>query len=256
MTAVVGIHCTDGVVLGTDSATTFVKGQEQQRTIEQPADKLHVVDTRVIVAGMGAVGLGQRFISVVQETCEEEFYRDPDLDGLDVAQSLSRAGLKDLQHTTAPKGLYGALVAFPCRHDLYLCELDLDHFQPEMKRLDGIWYVSMGSAQHITDSFLGFIRDVFWHEGPPNVNQGQFAVTWTLDQAVALNPGGVKAPIYVGVLEEDAERGWPRARELDDDELKEIRVSIDAAKDALRGFRKRLNPEAARDVEVPEPDNG
>lgn len=254
MTAVVGIRCTDGVVLGTDSAATLAKGQKQ-RTIEQLTDKLHVVDNRVIVAGTGAVGVGQRFVDIVGDVCDDDFYKEHDLDGLAVGRALSRAALKDLQNTIASKGLYGALVAFPCRKDLYLCEFDLDHFQPELKTLDGIWYASMGSSQHITDSFLGFIREVFWQEGPPNVNLGQFAVTWTLDQAVALNPGGVKKPIRIGVLEEDAERTWPRARRLEDDELKEIRVSIDAAKEALREFGRRLSPEAARDdVEVPEPE--
>lgn len=252
MTAVVGIRCTDGVVLGTDSAATLAKGQ-QQRTIEQLTEKLHVVDDRVLVAGTGSVGVGQRFVDIISDICEDEFYKNHDVDGLSVGRALSKAALEDLRDTIASKGLYGALVAFPCRKDLYLCEFDTDHFQPELKTLDGIWYASMGSSQHITDSFLGFVRNVFWRDEPPNVNLGQFAVTWTLDQAVALNPGGVKKPISIGVLEEDAEGGWPRARRLDADELKEIRVSISAAKDALREFPTRLSPEAAGDREVPEP---
>lgn len=252
MTAVVGIRCTNGVVLGTDSSVTFAT--EQRPTVEQLSDKLDVLDDRVIVASTGWVGQGQRFRSVVHQLCDQDFYKKADLDGLDVGRSLSAAAIQDFKKTGAPKGEFGALVAFPCRKDIHLCEFDLKHFQPEMKPLDGIWYCSMGSSQPITDPFLGFIRDVFWHEGPPTIKEATFALTWTLDHAIEVNPGGVKGPISVGVLEEEVHRGFPRARKLEDHELNEIRVSIDAAKDALRDFPKQLRPEAAGDREVPEPE--
>ena len=52
MTAIVGVLCRDGVVIGTDSSATFTYGP--QRTIEQPTEKLSIVDQSVIVAGTGA----------------------------------------------------------------------------------------------------------------------------------------------------------------------------------------------------------
>ena len=59
MTAIVGVLCQDGVVLGTDSSTTFTAGP--QRTIEQPSEKLEIVENSLILAGSGSVGLNQRF---------------------------------------------------------------------------------------------------------------------------------------------------------------------------------------------------
>jgi 20S proteasome alpha/beta subunit len=65
MTAIVGILCEEGVVLGTDSSATF--GAGGIRTIEQPYDKLHVIGGSVAVAGSGPVGMGQRFEAIVKE---------------------------------------------------------------------------------------------------------------------------------------------------------------------------------------------
>lgn len=253
MTAVVGIRCTNGVVLGTDSSATFSAGQA--RTIEQPTEKLHVLADRVIVAGTGSVGLGQRFRAVVEDLCEDRFYNQR-ADAVELGKQLARKAKEDFGETGAPKNKYGALVAFPRRNDTHLCEFDVETFQPELKPLSGIWYCSMGSSQHITDPFLGFIREVFWQEGPPSVNQALFALTWTLDHAVQVNPGGVKDPISVAVLEEDQQGGSPSAYRLDEEELGEVRISIEDAKETLREFPNQLTPEAAGDREVPEPGNG
>lgn len=255
MTAIVGIRCTDGVVIGTDSAVTFASDPNRP-TIEQTTEKLDVIDDRVIVATTGWVGQGQRFRAVIRDHCDKDFYKQSGVSGLDVGRSFAANAIKDFKQTGAPQGRFGALVAYPCQKTIHLCEFDSKHFQPELKPLDGIWYVSMGSSQPITDSFLGFIRDVFWHEGPPTIQQARFALTWTLDHAIKVNPGGVKGPISVGVLKENVESGFPRARKLEDHELTEIRVSIDAAKDALSEFPGRLSAEAAGERDVPEPDAG
>ena len=73
MTVVVGIRCTDGVVIGTDSAMTFGPS-EQQLTIEQPyRSKIDIIDSHIIVAGTGQIGLGQRLASEVEKLWGEIF---------------------------------------------------------------------------------------------------------------------------------------------------------------------------------------
>ena len=74
MTAVVGILCSDGAVIGADSSMTMVAGTF--RTIEQPIEKLAVVDNRIIIAGTGSVGHGQRFKNVV-----DNMWRNPAVRG-------------------------------------------------------------------------------------------------------------------------------------------------------------------------------
>jgi 20S proteasome alpha/beta subunit len=175
MTAIVGVLCRDGVVIGTDSSATFASALGQP-TIEQPTEKLQIVTGTVIIAGTGQVGLGQRFGHIV-----EKAYADKVFVGgqhhTDVGKELCKRAIADFSSTSANKE-YGALVGFPLGDKPYLCEFPSSDFQPEFKT-EGIWYCSMGSGQPITDPFLAFMREVFWGRSLPTVQDATFAVTWT-----------------------------------------------------------------------------
>jgi hypothetical protein len=245
MTAIVGVLCQDGVVIGTDSSTTFTAGQKP--TIEQPSEKLQVVAGRIIIAGTGQVGFGQRFSSVIEAAWDAKTFQKS---AVEIGKVLCRAGCEDFAYTFANKGSYGALVAFPTSGGKFaLCEFAERDFQPELKT-ERLWYCSMGSAQPITDPFLAFIREVFWQTGPPTVQEATFAVTWTLDHAVSVNPGGVNGPVRIAVLE-FGEKGQLLARLLTEPELEEHRQLIEAAKVSLRAIRDQLSP--AMGEEVPRP---
>ena len=245
MTSIVGVYCKDGVVIGTDSSTTFANGQFP--TIEQPSEKLKIVGDRIIIAGTGEVGLGQRFVNVVENAHSKDKVLEGK-SGLDVAKILARKGIDDFLETLTPQKLYGALVAYPTGNKCNLCEFAITNFQPELKN-DNIWYVSMGSAQFITDSFLAFIREVFWKNGVPSVNDGIFAVYWTLKHAVAYNSGGVNDPIRIAVL--DGSTGRLRARILDDEELFEHQENIDECKNVLRELQDKHQPDHENAQNIP-----
>ena len=68
MTAIVGVLCRDGVVVGSDSASTSITGfgQMVMKTIETPSKKINVINDRLIVSGTGEVGLHQRFCHVLK----------------------------------------------------------------------------------------------------------------------------------------------------------------------------------------------
>ena len=51
MTVLIGVLCSDGVVIGSDSAATFTAGN--LRTIEQPCKKIHVIKNNILVRGLG-----------------------------------------------------------------------------------------------------------------------------------------------------------------------------------------------------------
>jgi hypothetical protein len=232
MTAIVGIKCEDGVVIGADSATTFTAGT--MRTIEQQTDrKIQIVAGRVMVAGTGQVGLGQRFCHVVQKAHDEKLFQG---DAFEVVKGLCRRGIEDFVSTSAPKGQYGALVAFPVGEKPYLCEFSVVDFQPELKD-NSMWYCSMGSAQPILDPFLGLFRKVFWQDGPPTVSEGVFAAIWALQLAIELNPGGVGGdPTIAALTRQD---GKFTARHLPEEELAEHLDAVQDAEDHLRGLRER-----------------
>lgn len=238
MTVLVGVHCKDGVVVGSDSAATFAAGQV--RTIEQLTKKIDVIGDHVIVAGTGAVGLGQRFTAIVQDAWDKKIFTHS---AIEIGKYLSAAAIQDFASTHAGLGQFGALVAFPCHDGPQLIEFGVADFQPELKEPDRLWYVSMGSGQAIADPFLALMREVFWDDGTPSHTDGTFAVTWTLTHAIKVNPGGVNGPPQIAVL--SRENGKYRARLLDDGDLAEHQQNVQGAIEHLRLYPLILKGEAA-----------
>lgn len=245
MTVLVGLLCKDGIVVGSDSAATFSAGQT--RTIEQITKKIDIVGEKIIVAGTGQIGLGQRFNAVVTKAWDEKEFRS---DHIDAAKKLSAKGIEDFNSTHIRPGGYGCLVAFPIKNKLHLCEFAIDDFQPEFKTLN-LWYVAMGSGQAICDPFLGLMRKVFWKDGPPSYQDGIFAVTWAIQHAIDVNPGGVNGPLQIAVL--STKNGPPHASLLSDDELSEHLNNVEGAikhmgnyADLLRGKNNAETPDVPK----------
>ena len=247
MTAIVGVLCRDGLVIGTDSAATFTAGS--MRTIEQPVEKLTIVGGLVIVAGTGQIGMGQRFKHIVGCAFDEKLFKGGGHQ-IEIGKELCKRGIADFSSTSAQKGAYAALVGFPLNNAPHLCEFAAGDFQPEFKD-EKMWYCSMGSGQPITDPFLALMREIFWANDRPTVQDATFAVTWALDHAVAVNPGGINAPVRIAVMERV--NGKYAARILDDNDLQEHRQNIDQAKERLRSFPATQAPNAADTPDVPKP---
>src|SRR3954469_24120529 len=244
MTSIVGVLCRDGAVIGTDSATTF---GGRNRTIEQRTEKLDIVGDEIILAGAGQLGLRQRFRDIVEEAWRKDFLKKSR--PIDLGKYFSATTLQDFGSTRAPQGAFGAMLAFPHQTAPFICTFDPEHFQPELIE-ERLWYDSMGSAKPITDPFLALMRKAFWTSGPPLVHDAIFAVTWALEHAIEVNPGGVNDPIRIAVLERQGRS--LKARLLSDDELLEHKQNVAAAYNALRKFRDRqASAEAGDSPDVP-----
>jgi hypothetical protein len=248
MTAVVGVLCRDGLVIGTDSSTTIGPGIGPP-TMEQPTEKLHIYTGAIIVAGTGQVGLGQRFGHIIEVAYEDKVFRGTQ-HHLAVGTELCKRAIADFASTNVKQGTYGALVGFPLGDKVHLCEFPVSDLQPEFKT-ETMWYCSMGSGQAITDPFLALMREVFWGSGPPTIQDATFAVTWALDHAVNINPGGINGPVRIAVLEKYV--GKYRARILDDGDLDEHRQNIEQAKERLRSFSASQSADAPGTPDIPKP---
>jgi len=234
MTVLVGVRCNDGVVVGADSAATFTMAAQLATIGQQPVKKLAIIEGKIIVAGTGEIGLGQRFCEIVRAGWSNKHFFQPKIEAV---RRVTADAVKDFNSTGAKPGSFGALVAFPCGHHLELCEFAVSNFQPEMKTED-LWYVSMGSGQSIADPCLGFIRQTFWADGAPSCEDGVFAVVWTLAQAIRLNPGGICAPMQVAMLTHEGKNAV--ARLLESDEIAEHAANVDGAIEHLRQYPKKL----------------
>jgi hypothetical protein len=227
MTLLVGIRCKEGVIVAADQAVTFTASD--RFTISHLACKISVLKNRVIIAGTGSVGAAQRFCETAEQIWDQ-------IDGkaaatpLAVCRTLAAAGIRDFQGTQMPAKSLGALMAFPCLNGggPQLCEFGSEDFQPELKD-SGTWFVSMGSGQLLADSYLGFMRDVFWRKGMPSLQHGLFAAAWVMRQSIRVAPGYVSEPVDIAVLE------GAGARKLD---LAEVRYHMDVADQATEHFGK------------------
>lgn len=234
MTAVVGALCTDGVVLGTDSAATLVQGNRP--TVVSPIEKIAIVGDSLIVAGTGAVGLAQRFVRVVQNAHTRSVFTKL-TDPMSIGKRLTTDAHNDFGETSVTPGRFGALLACCVKGEPALIEFDVTELQPELKTTS-MWYCSMGSSQSITDSFMALMRSVFWPTGQPSVSEAAFVVTWALQHTIDVNPGGVSGPARVAVLR--CRNGSPVAEMLDDTVLDDHRELIADAKDQLGEIKRTL----------------
>ena len=262
MTLIVGIKCTEGVVVGSDGAATLGNATGT-RTVIQPANKLHILQGRIIMGVSGQVGLSQLYCDRV-----ESLWKDKKL-GIGVTlPQVQRELCRAIQQDAIPAiqrakesipflGQGGAfalastksLVTLPVggstgRPELIQCEHD---GQAEAATED-LPYVAIGSGQPIADPHLALLRRVFWPDKLPNVADGIFAVMWTLLHAIQVNPGGFAEPIQLAVLERSKGREL-RGRELSRQAVAEHRQHVKDAEEHLRSFSDSLH-----DNSVPPPD--
>jgi len=243
MTLVIGLKCSDGIIVGADGAATTVDSMGQY-TIRQAHKKLKIIDHSIIVGHSGPVGLGQMIREEITSLWNER--------GLSHKKSHEAMEIirgKIWPHVSA--ALQAASVARPAVGPFALqsalcqtltalavsknpCLFQFDHQCSPEAATEDLTFISIGSGQQIADPFMAFLKRIFWPDHLPNLNMGIFAIYWTLDHAIQTHPGGVADPKQIAVLEQ--KDGKWRARELDEVELRDHAESAADAEEYLRKY--------------------
>jgi hypothetical protein len=253
VTIIIGVLCEDGIVLGSDSSATFGPAPSQgHSTIEQPAQKVFTLGEDLVFAGTGSMGAGQRLRELLAGK-KTEIGKNK---ATEIGKLISQHFINDLALTQFPKGHYGALVA--CGSSVHpfchLIEFDIAHFQPEVRDSD-LWFSCMGSGQPIADPFLGFIKRVLFEDKrPKKLNEGVFAVHWTLRQAIDLNTGGIKGPAQIATLTRGASNKGFSTKMLAESDLLESEGMVKGIEDCIRDYRTTLSgqmPSCAQPMSAP-----
>lgn len=233
MTILVGVKCTDGIVIGADSMTTSAMGTSPLVQVPE-ADKLQPLGADAILACTGQIGLSQRVKLVA-----DELYRGRQFKGSAIVSAAVLTGLvlDDFNASHVPRhpqhGLnFGALLGIVIEGEPHLIEFATTDFQPELKEGKS-FYVSMGSGQLLADPFLTFVKRVLWRDTMPTVERAKIGVIWALKYTIGLAAGGVGGAMRLGVIRSQPDGGW-QANVLDDvqeqeqyiNEL-ESRISLD-----------------------------
>lgn len=255
MTAIVGVLCREGIVIAADSAATFGIGIGPNliRTIETPTKKITIIEDRMIVASTGEIGLHQRFCHFVKTLSDQKKFASGRAQ-VDVATELVHEVLKNFGTTGIQVGhvQLGCLLAFPLGSTLHLCEFQYLTLQPEFKTKN-LWFVSMGSGQQITDSFLAFLGKIFCpssNPGPPSLSDGIFMATWALSRAIECNPGGINGPIQLATLS-NGPKGIS-VKLLTEAEIQDHEANVVAAEGYLGAYRHKLQGDTGKEPKIPD----
>ena len=220
------------MVIGADSAATSAAGNVH--LLKLASDKIVIVGGRVIVAGTGQIGLGQRFAEQVKQAHDAKLFQKS---AIEVAKQLSAAGRNDFAQTGASMGSYGALVAAPADGTGQLIEFATADFQPELKN-GKIHFVAMGSGQMLAEPFMSFVDRTFWKSQTPDVKTALFGVHWALAHTIKCAPGGVGDPICLATLK-NGKNGW-EAELVSDEILQEQSEHMAAIEERIAGYRNEM----------------
>ncbi len=238
MTVIIGLKCSEGIVLGADGAATL--GTMGLHTIVQPTAKLSLIETKAIFGFSGQVGLSQLFYDRACATCaaiqniglpevcrrlRDSFLKDASISFQVAALARNVVGVVAAENVASQ-----TLVALSVQGQPELIQFDYQ-CHPEWTTAE-LPFVSIGSGEAIADPFLAWIRFVFWRRRLPTLAEGRFAVYWTLTHAIRTAPGGIGPPIQMATLERTQDS--LTARELSEAELKEHGEAISEYEDAIK----------------------
>ena len=265
MTLILGIRCSDGVVLGADgSATLGALGAQTAR--QQSVKKLKIIHGKIVFGLSGPVGLGQLLGACVEEAHGKshlqhrveqvaEYLRgafwkliQPEMQSAAVSQPIIG------HQAAASSAVCSTILALPLLGQPELLQFN-HQASPEIATPE-LPFVTIGSGQAIADPFLAFIRRVVWCMKPPTIQDGILAAVWTLLHAIETNPGGIAEPMSVVVLrKEKGQKGKDdfTARELAPEELEEHREAVKDAEDQLAQWRDKMSLKATGEATIPPP---
>jgi len=242
VTLIIGVKCSDGLVVGADAAATF--GALGQATIRQETKKLEILHKKIIVGVSGHVGLGQRITAEVSaQWAEERLGSKKPQEAMGILRNefwKHAEGEWRAAHVTAPiigggaameSAACWAIVGLPLSKVPTLLHFD-QQCSPEEVTFK-LPFVTIGSGQKIADPFLAFLWRVFWSKGDPlKISDAQLAVYWTLDHAIRTHPGGVAGRKQIITLEQSA--GEWIATEIPEEQMEEHGQAVSEAEDVLR----------------------
>lgn len=227
MTIIVGVKCTDGVVIGSDSIATSAAGVTPIMQIISN-DKIRIFVDKVIVATSGPAGYTQRLHFQIEAAVRGGVFSK--LGKNERPQNISKRFLSDLQSSLAlahpNHGIgFGALLATEISGEPCLIEYASNSFQPEYKE-NKLFFVSMGSGQPLADPFLAFISKVLWKNTLPDIRLGRFGVYWALRHTINLAPGLVGPPIRIAILSK-RDNSWAAFEPAEDQEAEQYIASLE-----------------------------
>ncbi|UCC71298.1 MAG: hypothetical protein JSV86_13000 [Gemmatimonadota bacterium] len=244
MSLIVGIRCTDSVVLAASGPGTM-PSEDGLPPARQWGKKLRVVAGQAVLGVTGHDGLAQEMALSLERCLAEPDERD-------AVEDVLRGKLRDalaapVQRTVAIhrtlQGLPGfgitsneyvvsqSMLAIPFRDSLRLFLLDPECSVTEVT--DELACATIGGAKVIADPFLTFLRKVLWHDGLPDIALGELCAYWTVLHVAESCPGALTFPVQLVVMRR-GDGGSIDIFERGERELSRIQLAIERGEEMIR----------------------
>lgn len=239
MTLIVGIRCSDGVVMASDSAATM--GAGLLATIgQQHVTKVRKLGGAMLFGSSGPVGMSQLICEALESHWSDfKAQRTPEGAMRSVAIAIVDQ-IKPFMESVKLMRPFGydignclcrSLVAMPVKGQGCLFSFDYNG-QPEQATKE-LPFVAIGSGQLIADPFLAFIKRLLWANKEPTLAEGRFAAVWTIEHVKRTNPGGVEGTTQLGVLTSAVGEGKASADVFGEDHVQEHCQQITSVEEAF-----------------------
>ena len=135
MTVLVGVRCSDGVVIGADGIATAAMGQFPLIHLEANP-KIEIFGDRVIVATTGSVGYSQRLCHHIGAALDGGVFNN--FNAREATNNISKRMIDEWQSSKAPTWpqdgwRFGCLMAAAVKDGPFLAEFSTIDFQAELK---------------------------------------------------------------------------------------------------------------------------
>lgn len=264
MTLIIGVKCSDGIVIGADDAVTI--GALDAPTARQKIHKLTLWGGDLLMGVSGALGVAQQLEDAIQERWitaskpDVEFAQRTYKNVLALLREAVWSVVEvELQHAAVAKPALGSkseasavthsMFAFATPKGPHLVTFNQQATPEEAREMP---FISIGKGSRYADPFLGFLREVVWKETKPPVKEGVVAVYWSLVHVSRTSTGGVGNPGQIMVMEQEA--GTWKGREVSSDDLMEQQQFVDSLEEEIRALPKRLlDPKGVEESPPPRP---
>lgn len=240
MPQIVGIHCTNGVVLAASGS-----GDNDASIVPRRARSLRVISGQAVLGVSGHEGLAQEMTLALEGALvtpergdgSELSFRNklrealagPIQRGMALQRSLD--GIPDSSDTDGSRHICtGGIVALPFRRALRLYVLDSACALTELTEERPC--AAVGAGRGLTEAFLRFLARNLWQAELPSVRQAEVAACWALVHAQA-DGAGTREPRQLVAMSRAGD-GSIQIEELGEEGLAALRRAVREAEEAFR----------------------
>lgn len=257
MSLIIGIYCTDGLVLGADDAAHF--GSYAQPTIRAAYKKIRIVDGISAISVASTVGVLQQYEDVLATMHNGEAFpakrpveamnalRDGFLASTNaqyqVAAMIQHELGKEAWSSCASEVLVATRVAEAYR--LY----HFDKCLAPQEVTEDLPFVAIGTGRNTADPFIAHLRRIYYRDKCPNLALGIMTAVWTLKHAGETGAPSVGVGRQIVTLFKKADVYG--IQELSAEQLQEHYEFIDRAEESMRSVARTIQEPADSDLPIP-----